>query len=299
MASGEYLIDMATDRYAVMGNPIAHSKSPLIHAAFAEATGEAIHYDRILVEPGTFPQAVEAFFAQGGKGLNVTVPFKEEARALSRWLSDDASSGGAVNTLYRNAEDLLCGDNTDGTGIVRDIRVNHGGELLDKRVLVLGAGGAVRGILGPLLREGPAEVVIANRTLARAEALLPLFREQARQADGKQEGGAPPARSGIQLRACGFEALAGQQFDWVINGTSASLQGSLPPLPVDLLAGKAWCYDLMYADEITPFCRWAENHGAVRAIDGLGMLVEQAAESFRIWRGVRPATADVISMLRP
>lgn len=289
---------MATDRYAVMGYPIAHSKSPLIHAAFARATGEAIHYDRILVEPGTFPQAVEAFFAQGGKGLNVTVPYKEEARALSQWLSDDARTGGAVNTLYRNAENRLCGDNTDGTGLVRDIRANHGGELQDKRVLVLGAGGAVRGILGPLLREGPAAIVIANRTLARAQALLPLFSEQAGKPVNKQIGQVSGHADGV-LRACGFEDLAGQQFDWVINGTSASLQGSLPPLPEDLLAEKAWCYDLMYADDTTPFCRWAEDHGADRAIDGLGMLVEQAAESFRIWRGVRPTTTDVIRMLRP
>lgn len=284
---------MATDRYAVMGNPVAHSKSPLIHAAFAEATGEAVHYDRILVEHGTFPQAVETFFAQGGKGLNVTVPFKEEAHALAGWLSDDARTGGAVNTLYCDAENRLCGDNTDGIGLVRDIRSNHGGELQGTRVLILGAGGAVRGILGPLLRERPAEIVIANRTLARAQALLPLFRDRVREPAGEQSG-----QTGPLLRACGFEDLAGQQFAWVINGTSASLQGALPPLPEDLLAEKAWCYDLMYADETTSFCRWAEDHRAERAIDGLGMLVEQAAESFRIWRGVRPATAGVIRQLR-
>ena len=281
---------MTTDRYAVMGNPIDHSRSPRIHAAFAAALGEAIHYDRILVEVGTFPAAVEAFFAEGGKGLNVTVPFKEEACDLSQWLAEDARVGGAVNTLYRNADGQLCGENTDGIGLVRDIRHNHGGELAGKRLLILGAGGAVRGILGPLLREAPAEIVIANRTPARAAALLPLFAEQVKHvAEGKKK---------VSLRACGFEALPGQQFDWVINGTSASLQGSLPPLPADLLAAKAWCYDLMYADEATPFCRWAETHGAGRAIDGLGMLVEQAAESFRIWRGVRPPSADVIKMLR-
>lgn len=287
---------MTTDRYAVMGNPIGHSRSPRIHAAFAEALGEAIHYDRILVALGGFPAAVEAFFAEGGKGLNITVPFKEEACDLSQWLSEDARIGGAVNTLYRNADGQLCGENTDGIGLVRDIRHNHGGELAGKRLLILGAGGAVRGILGPLLRESPSEIVIANRTPARAEALLPLFGEH--EVGEQIKHVAAGAQQAVSMRACGFEALPGQQFDWVINGTSASLQGALPPLPADLLAAKAWCYDLMYADETTPFCHWAEAHGAEQAIDGLGMLVEQAAESFRIWRGVRPPSADVIKLLR-
>lgn len=268
------------DRYAVMGNPVKHSKSPTIHAAFAEATGQTLGYDAIEVPVDGFTEAVREFFSGGGKGLNVTVPFKEEAAFLAESLSPDAGFSGAVNTLFLDENGALSGHNTDGIGLVRDMRVNHGGTVNGKRLLILGAGGAARGIMPSLLREEPGLVTIANRTPSRA-------RELARRFD---DHGA--------VTGCGFEDLAGKRFDWVINATSTSLQGSLPPLPEGLLAPGAWCCDLMYADEETPFCAWARRAGAEKILDGLGMLVEQAAESFFLWRGVRPETAPVIACLR-
>ncbi len=267
-----------TDRYAVMGNPVDHSKSPEIHHMFARQTGEAIQYDRILVPLDGFEAAVRDFFADGGRGLNITVPFKEQAWALADRRAPRAERAGAVNTLYM-ADGELVGDNTDGTGLVRDLRVSHGVALAGRRVLLLGAGGAVRGLLPVLQGEAPAEVVIANRTVARAEALVELF------ADGGR------------LSGVAFDALRGP-FDVVINGTSAGLSGELPPLPADLLAEGAACYDMVYGDGPTVFERWAQAHGAAVALDGLGMLVEQAAESFLLWRGVRPETAPVIAALR-
>lgn len=267
-----------TDRYAVMGNPVEHSKSPQIHHLFAQQTGEAIHYERIRVPLDGFQAAVRAFFAGGGRGLNITVPFKEEAWRLADERAPRAERAGAVNTLLIRSGRLI-GDNTDGTGLVRDLRVNHGTPLADRRVLILGAGGAVRGLLPALLAEAPAEVVIANRTVARAETLRTLFADQG------------------CLQAVGFDALAGP-FDVVINGTSAGLSGELPPLPEDLLAAGATCYDMVYGDEPTVFVRWARAHGAALAVDGLGMLVEQAAESFLLWRGLRPDTAPVMAALR-
>ncbi|ABI58165.1 shikimate dehydrogenase [Alkalilimnicola ehrlichii MLHE-1] len=268
-----------TDRYAVMGNPIEHSKSPEIHRMFAEQTGQAIAYERMRVPLEGFEPAVRAFFASGGKGLNITVPFKEQAWVLVDRRAPRAERAGAVNTLLAEAGRLV-GDNTDGTGLVRDLTVNHGAALQGRRVLVIGAGGAVRGVLPALLPEAPGEVVIANRTVARAEALVELFADQGR------------------LSAVGFDRLQGP-FDVVINGTSAGLAGELPPLPDDLLAPGATCYDMVYGDQPTPFVRWARAHGAAMAVDGLGMLVEQAAESFLIWRGVRPESAPVIAALRP
>lgn len=268
------------DRYAVMGNPIAHSKSPAIHARFAEQTGQILSYGAILVEPGDFPAAVQRFGAAGGMGLNVTVPFKQEAWALAERRSERAERAGAVNTLKFEIDGTLYGDNTDGVGLVRDLRQNHEVSLRRKRVLILGAGGAVRGVLAPLLAEEPARLVIANRTVAKAEELATAFADL-----GPIEG-------------CGFEALAGQYFEVVINGTAASLQGELPPLPDELLAPGAVCYDMMYGAEPTPFMRWASAHGAEQSLDGLGMLVEQAAESFYLWRGVRPQTAEVVTALR-
>lgn len=269
------------DQYGVVGNPVAHSKSPRIHAWFAGQCGQAMEYRAILVEPGDFPRAVKDFFASGGKGLNVTVPFKEEAWKLPAVQSEHARLAGAVNTLFIGSGRVLNAHNTDGIGLVRDILRNHGGILRGKRLLVLGAGGAARGILKPLLDQEPAVLRIANRTVDKANALAQAF------------GGYG------KLESCGFEALAGQRFDWVINATSASLQGELPPLPENLLAPGAWCYDLMYADAETPFRRWAREMGAERSMDGLGMLVEQAAESFYLWRGTRPKTAEVIARLRP
>jgi shikimate dehydrogenase len=269
-----------TDRYAVMGNPVSHSKSPAIHAAFAQQTGEALTYEAIHVEEGSFADAVSQFFNTGGKGLNITVPFKQEAWELAASLSEGAQLAGAVNTLFEDTEGRLCGHNTDGPGLVRDMCQNQGGTIEGKRLLVLGAGGAARGIILPILKEAPAAITIVNRTPQRATELATLFKDHG------------------HVSACTFEELPGMQFDWVINATSASLQGDLPPLPNDLLAPGAWCYDLMYADTDTPFIVWANEHGAEKAIDGLGMLVEQAAESFQLWRGVRPDTKNVIASLR-
>jgi len=269
-----------TDRYAVFGNPIKHSKSPSIHQTFAADSGEQLSYEAICVPEDQFESYVGDFLSDSGKGLNITIPFKQQAWALAEVRSPRAELAGAVNTLYRDAEGRLCGDNTDGIGMVRDIVANNCGEIKGKRVLVLGAGGAVRGVLQPVLAEQPSCVVIANRTASKAVELAELFA-----AEGEIQG-------------CGYDALPGQQFDLVINGTAASLQGEVPPLPDDLLAANAWCYDMMYAAEETAFNVWARAHGAEKAIDGLGMLVEQAAESFRIWRGVEPQTQSVIESIR-
>lgn len=266
----------ASDHYAVMGNPIAHSKSPRIHALFAKQTQQRIQYAAIQVDPGGFRQAVGNFQANGGKGLNITVPFKREAFQLVDERSPRADAAGAVNTILFLPGGKLRGDNTDGVGLLRDIRDNHNFAIRDKRVLILGAGGAVRGVLGPLLEEEPREIIVANRTVERAVE-LEVFRG---------------------VRGCGFDALSGLSFDLVINGTSASLQGELPPLPDDLLAPGALCYDMMYGAKPTVFMEWARIHHAAIVLDGLGMLVEQAAESFFLWRNVRPRTADVIAEVR-
>ncbi len=269
------------DRYAVMGNPIAHSKSPFIHARFAEQTGQRVRYDAILVELDGFAAAVAAFHATGGRGLNVTVPFKQEAWTLAMQRTPRAKRAGAVNTLWWDEADVLHGDTTDGVGLVRDLRDNHRLHLADKRILLLGAGGAVRGVLEPLLEQRPAALVIANRTASKAVELAEDF-----QALGPVTG-------------CGFDALADlPPFDLVINGTAAGLSGEVPPIPARVFAANAWAYDMMYAQEPTTFVRWSLAHGATHACDGLGMLVEQAAESFSIWRGIRPATGPVIAQLR-
>lgn len=278
--SSVFNFDAPPDQYAVMGNPIAHSKSPRIHALFAKQTIQRIVYTAIQVDPGGFKQAVGNFQASGSKGLNVTVPFKREAWELVNELSVRARRAGAVNTIVMRPDGTLFGDNTDGVGLIRDMRDNSGATLSGKRVLVLGAGGAVRGVLGPLLEEQPARLIIANRTADRATELALEFT-------------ALGAVSG-----CGFNALRGVQFDVVINGTSASLQGDLPPLPEDMLIPGALCYDLMYAAQPTAFMRWAHQQGAAKVMDGLGMLVEQAAESFFVWRGVRPLTTPVLAQLR-
>ncbi|CAK0763231.1 shikimate dehydrogenase [Gammaproteobacteria bacterium] len=272
----------AFDQYAVMGNPIGHSKSPLIHTAFAQETGQALTYTALLVARDAFPAAVAAFRAAGGKGLNVTVPFKAEAYAFAEVRSTRATRAGAVNTLSLLADGRWYGDNTDGVGLLRDLIDNLGVSLSGVRLLILGAGGAARGILQPLLTAGPRRVFVANRTPARARELAATFADL-----GPVVGGS-------------FDELLDERFDLVINATSASLEGEVPPLPDGLLAEGAWCYDLMYASTTTPtpFLRWAIQHGAVRTEDGLGMLVEQAAEAFVLWRGVRPATAPVIRTLR-
>ena len=276
--------DKAPDAYAVMGNPITHSRSPDIHAAFAKQTSQRIEYTAIQVDVGGFDQAVGNFFANGGKGLNVTVPFKQEAWQLADELGAEAKQAGAVNTLLMNAEGQLLGRNTDGIGLVRDLLQNHGAStdnrITDKRVLLVGAGGAARGVLQPLLDEKPATLVIVNRTPDRAHDLAKKFSDQG------------------NVSGVGFDDLGAQSFDLIINATAASLQGEVPPLPDTVCAKNFWCYDMMYSAEPTPFVLWGEQHGAGKSVDGLGMLVEQAAESFFLWRGVRPETTSVIQSIR-
>lgn len=269
-----------TDRYAVFGNPVKQSKSPLIHSLFAAQTGDDIEYTSQLVEIGSFADSTRRFFDSGGMGLNITVPFKQDAYRFASQLTPVARRAGAVNTLARQPDDSIVGDTTDGIGMIRDIVGNQGWTIQGKRLLLLGAGGAVRGVLAPLLEQGPAELVIANRTLEKARLLAREFRDLA------------------EVEACGFADLGGRQFDLVINGTSASLTADLPPLPDALLASGANCYDMVYASEPTVFLRWAKQQGAVGQADGLGMLVEQAAESYRIWRGKSPDTGPVIARLR-
>lgn len=268
------------DNYCVMGNPVTHSKSPLIHAAFAAQTGQKIHYQKIHVEPGEFAETLDEFQELGGKGLNITIPFKEDAWRAADILTDQANRAGAVNTLWFDQGGRRHGDTTDGRGLITDITVNHNVRIAGSEVLVLGAGGAVRGIIDPLFDQKPARIVIVNRTVSRAEDLARSFSDRG------------------ELIACGYEHIGKQKFSLVINGTAASLQGTIPPLPDDLLRPAACCYDMMYADTDTPFVTWARLHGAAKALDGFGMLVEQAAESFLIWRGIRPDTGPVIEMLR-
>lgn len=267
------------DRYAVVGNPIAHSKSPDIHRLFADETGQVLTYEKILAKLEDFPATARAFFAAGGKGLNVTVPFKEDAFRLADRKTERAEMAGAVNTLAIQADGCLLGDNTDGAGLVADL-LGHSWPVKGKRLLIVGAGGAVRGVLAPLLAEKPAELVLANRTEIKAVQLATAFSHLG------------------PVRACGLPALSGQPFDLVINGTSASLSGSLPTLPTGLFAPRAAAYDMVYGAEPTAFLRWAAEQGVQRLADGLGMLVGQAAEAFYLWRGLRPDTAPVIKALR-
>lgn len=273
---------MTNDLYAVVGNPISHSKSPRIHSLFASQTGEALEYTAIQAPLDDFPGTVRQFFERGGQGLNVTVPFKEDAWKLAERRTERAEKAGAANTLYQDGAGVLTADNTDGCGLIRDLIRNHGVRLEGADILVLGAGGAVRGVLGPLLAERPASLTIANRTPARAQALVELF---------------SPAAGTSQLTACGF-GQPGAPFDLIINGTSASLQGDLPPLSPAVIGEETVVYDMMYSLQTTTFNQWAVDQGAQTVYDGLGMLVEQAAESFRIWRGVAPETAPVIDVLR-
>ncbi len=269
------------DKYAVVGNPVAHSKSPQIHAAFAQATGQAMSYERLLAPLDGFAATVRAFAAQGGQGLNVTVPFKLQAFALAHTASDRALAAGACNTLKRDGDGWYA-DNTDGAGIVHDLTQNLGVALAGCDVLVLGAGGAARGILVPLFAQQPRSVTICNRTTSMAEALAATF--------------APRG----PVRAASPAELAGMDFDVVINATSAGLGTDVNlPWPPGLFRAQAFAYDMIYGDVDTAFLRWARAHGATRAADGLGMLVEQAAESFMLWRGVRPDTRSVFAMLRP
>ncbi len=272
-----------SDQYAVIGNPIAHSKSPLIHQAFAKQTFQDIEYSRVLVPEDAFVQTVLSMRSAGFKGLNVTVPFKLEAFALVSQLTERASDAGAVNTLIFSGQDIV-GDNTDGCGLVRDIQQNMGLDFAGKRVLLIGAGGAAEGVLHPILAQQPQLLVIANRTMEKA---LSMVRKVEEQGDYHL----------VSVNAYAFDDLHGQSFDMVINATSAGLTDARLPLPPNIFAQGALGYDMMYGHE-TPFMRFARSHGAARISDGLGMLVEQAAESFYMWRKVRPQTAPVISMLR-
>jgi shikimate dehydrogenase len=268
-----------TDRYAVIGNPVTHSKSPRIHAAFAVQTGQDLDYQLLPAPLDRFLPTVDAFRASGGRGLNVTVPFKLEAFAFASSLTERAREAGAVNTLKFDG-DMALGDNTDGAGLVADITGRLGFSLLGKRILLMGAGGAARGVVLPLLDQHPAAIVIANRTIERAYLLV------------RQFGARGPVRGG------GYAEFADETFDVVINATSASLSGQIPPVPARAFAPGALAYDMMYSDAPTPFLRHAEARGAARTADGLGMLVAQAAESFFLWRGVRPDTEPVIALLR-
>ena len=267
-----------SDRYCVIGNPIAHSKSPLIHAAFAHQTGQQLSYERCLAPEHGFAATVADLIARGYRGANVTVPFKLEAAALATTLSARALAAGAVNTLVF-ADGAIGGDNTDGAGLVGDIVRNAGFAIGGRRVLMLGAGGAARGAILPLLGEGPRELVIANRTRATADALVQRF-----------------AGQGAAISACEFAELDGC-FDLIINATSASLAAALPPVPGVVFSTSTLALDMMYGNKPTVFMEFASQHGAsVR--DGLGMLVEQAAEAFAIWRGVRPDTAGILKDMR-
>lgn len=271
--------DTAIDRYRVFGNPIHQSKSPNIHKAFAQATDQHINYQVQLVKDDEFEETVKDFFAKGGKGLNITVPFKQRAFAMAQVLSAAAKKAEAANTLYLNAQGQLVAENTDGMGLVRDICNNLKGQLAAKRILVLGAGGAVRGVLQPVLAQLPTQVVIANRTYSKACDLAALFTDIG------------------PIQATPMAQLKGP-FDWIINGTSASLAGDIPPLPQGLITNTSRCYDMMYSAQTTVFNEWALNQGAQQADDGLGMLVEQAAQSFNLWRGVLPPTDEVLLTLR-
>ena len=268
------------DHYAVFGNPIKHSKSPQIHTLFAKQTNQSLIYTAELAEVGQFDQAVNSFIKNNGKGLNVTVPFKEDAWQLADRHSDRAKRAGAVNTLRLEPDGTLYGDTTDGVGLVRDLMHNHHVQIKDKTVLIIGAGGAVSGVLEAILEQQPASLLITNRTKEKAVALANDFSELG------------------HISGCGLDELDIQRFDIVINGTSASLHGELPPIPGTIFNKGACSYDMMYAPQETVFMQWSAKNGATQVFDGLGMLVEQAAEAFYIWRSVKPETASVIKQVR-
>ena len=267
------------DTYAVFGHPINHSKSPRIHSLFAEQTCQNLRYDAHDVPAEAFSTSVDSFFRNGGKGINCTVPLKELAWQYADILSDRARPSKAVNTLVKKADGQIFGDNTDGVGLVTDLTINHDIELSNRRVLILGAGGATRGILAPILEHNPDRITIANRTLSKAETIVKEF---------SQLG---------SLFSSDYSDLNHQTFDLIINATSASLSNQLPPLPDSLLSENGCCYDLAYGNQPTAFVRWGIAQHARISIDGLGMLVEQAAEAFSLWRGIRPETTPIINLL--
>lgn len=267
-------------RYAVIGHPVSHSKSPIIHRLFAQQSGRSIDYSAIDVRPENLASFIRDFFRADGAGLNVTLPHKEAVHGLVDRLTVRARLAGAVNTCYPDDDHQVWGDNTDGVGLLRDLTINLGVPLAGKRILVLGAGGAVRGALGELLGQRPHSLTLANRTLARAQDLQLAFAE----------------RGAIQVSD--YASLNATGFDVIINGTSMGLQGEVPPVSPALIGPNCCCYDMVYGNTDTAFVEWAKNHQAAIASDGLGMLVEQAAESYFIWKGIIPDTAPVISQLR-
>jgi shikimate dehydrogenase len=267
------------DRYAVIGHPVSQSRSPFIHARFAAQTGQQLSYATIDAAPDVFEQTVHDFFAQGGSGLNITVPHKETAARLADELTPRALRAGAVNTLARRPGGGLLGDNTDGAGLARDLLNNHRITIAGRRLLLLGAGGAARGVLAPLLGLQPSQLTIVNRNVVRAHQLAAAFGDMG------------------TVAAVGYADLGNEPWDLVINATAASFAGELPALAPGIVSSRSICYDMAYGRDETPFLRWAHQRGVARAMDGLGMLVEQAAESFYLWRGLRPDTASVLSAL--
>ena len=269
----------APDQYGVVGHPINHSWSPFIHGLFAKQTAQSLVYRLYDISPENFRAQVLEFFARGGRGLNVTVPHKEAAAELANELTARADRAGAVNTLMLNSGHDLLGDNTDGHGLVTDLRKNLAMNITNERLLILGAGGATRGVIEPLLELGPTELVIANRTPERAVNLASLFSDLG------------------PVRGCGFEDVGDDPFDIIINATAAGLSGSVPNIDGDVIASHTICYDMSYSKSATPFVTWAIEQGCARAHKGWGMLVEQAAEAFTLWRGVRPDTEPVLAAL--
>ena len=267
------------DRYAVIGHPIAHSKSPIIHQLFAEQTGEHLRYDAMDVPPDKLGDTINEFVSKGGRGLNVTVPHKQNALKLMDTLTERAQLAGAINTISPTDDGKLEGDNADGVGLIADLRDNLHVELIDASILILGAGGATRGIIPPLMEQKPAELMIANRTAEKARNLATAFADLG------------------NLNARSFDQLEDRNFHVIINATSAGLEGEVPPFPNSLIAPDTVCYDLSYSMHETPFIEWAKRNGCKQCFQGWGMLIEQAAESFAIWRGVRPDTLYVRNRL--
>jgi shikimate dehydrogenase len=273
-------VNAAADQYGVVGHPVAHSWSPFIHGLFARQTGESVVYRLHDVQPDAFRNFVLEFFSRGGRGLNITVPHKVAAADLANELTPRAERARAVNTLALQRDNRLLGDNTDGAGLVHDLRDNLSVAIAGRRVLIVGAGGATRGVVAPLLVLQPAQITIANRTAERARAFAADFADLG------------------DIRGCGFDDIGNDVFDVVINATSASLSGEVPAIPASVLRPATVCYDMAYSRSDTPFLKWARAQGCERVLQGWGMLVEQAAESFHLWRGVRPQTAPVLQALR-
>jgi shikimate dehydrogenase len=271
---------MDADRYGVVGHPVGHSWSPFIHGLFARETGQEMSYRLFDFPPAEFEPRVRDFFTLGGRGLNITVPHKIAAVDIANELTTRAAHAGAVNTLAAQADGTLLGDNTDGAGLVRDLCDNLGLVIIRRRILIIGAGGATRGVIAPLLTLEPSEIVIANRTPERAQAMASAFNKLG------------------PVQGIGIRYICGGAFDVVINATSANLSGEFPEVPATAIGPETICYDMAYGKTDTPFMQWAIKLGCARAIQGWGMLVEQAAESFRVWRGVKPGTASVLTALK-